>query len=163
MQKNLEGTPQGKAFLGVINAAGGPQALASTIGVSKQVVDNWIYLSKRVSREGALAIEAVFDGVTKEQLRPDVADWDAVTENRDLMAELASTPRGRGLLLVLSRVKNSRKALANLLGLSSPSLVKNWIARGYLPKQHVKPLLGMDEFKGLTAEMIRPDLHELDY
>lgn len=163
MNEKLGATPEGQALLSVILAAGGPQALADEISVSKQVVDNWIYLSGRTSKDGAMAIESVFSGVTKEQLRPDVADWSSVTGFRDLMVELEDTPRGRGLLMVLSRVKNSRRALTSMLGLSSPALVKNWMARGYIPKHHVHRILELPEFEGLTAEMIRPDLHELDY
>ena len=163
MREKLSKTPGGLALLGVIDAAGGPHKLADDIGVKPQTVDNWVYLSERVSREGAIAIERTYEGVTKEQLRPDVTDWDREIRKRDRVAELQKTPRGQGLLLVLERVKFSRKALCTMLGLSTPSLVKNWIDRGYIPKHHVRRLLELPEFDGLTAEMIRPDLHELDY
>lgn len=163
MREKLSATPEGKVLLGVIDAAGGPHKLAEEIGVKPQTVDNWVYLSMRVSREGAIAIEQAFDGVTKESLRPDVTDWDRESRKRDIVAELQKTPRGQGLLMVLERVKFSRKALCTMLGLSTPSLVKNWIDRGYIPKHHVRRLVELPEFAGLTAEMIRPDLHELDY
>lgn len=163
MQEKLSATPEGKALLKVIKAAGGPKELAAELAVSSQVVDNWIYLSGRVSKSGALAIESAFEGVRKEDLRPDVTNWDLAKGSRDLMASLESTPRGQGLLLALSKLNNSRKALAGKLGVSRPSLVNNWMARGYLPKRHVQTLLALPEFEGVTAEMIRPDLHEMDY
>lgn len=163
MHQKLGATPEGRALLGVIDAVGGPGELSKLLGVRRQTIDNWAYISKRVSKEGAIAIESALDGITKEQLRPDIANWDSPMSEKDLLAELAKTARGRGFLLILGRVKSSRKALASILGLSSPHVVQNWIRRGYLPKRHVKPLLAMPEFAGLTAEMVRPDLHEADY
>lgn len=165
MREKLAATPEGQAFLKVIDAAGGAAALASLINVKRQTVDNWIYLSGHPSAQGAIAIEAIIEGVTKEDLRPDVTDWD-VREAKgkgELIDKLSQTGRGEGLLAVLKRVKNSKRALANLLGLSSPHLIQNWIARGYVPKHHVRRILELPEFDGLTAEIIRPDLHELDY
>ncbi len=164
MHDTLSSTEHGKALLGVIEAAGGKQELANALGITLQIVENWVYISKRVSRWGAVQIEEKFEGVTKEQLRPDVADWSAVTGcNGSAFAELKETERGKGLLLVMSRVKNSRKALARMLGLKTSNSVGTWISRGYIPKKQVKAILALPEFSDLTAEMIRPDLHELDY
>lgn len=164
MQEKLGSTPQGRALLKVLNSQGGPSELAKLISVSRQTIDNWIYLSGQVSKAGAIAIESSLHGVTKEELRPDITDWsETKARAADLLSTLQETPRGRGLLAMLERVKYSRKAMATLFGLSSPHLVQTWISRGYLPKHHVQAALLMPEFKGLTAEIIRPDLHALDY
>lgn len=162
MQEKLGKTPEGRELLGLIEAAGSPGQLAEIIGVSRQDVYNWIYLSGRVSRNGALLIESQLD-VRKELLRPDITDWDKPDE-KELTDELAKTECGRGLLLVLERVKNSRRALALLLGMQSGNQVTNWMRRnGRVPRNRVKQILALPDFAGLTAEQIRPDLHEKDY
>lgn len=162
MHEKLGGTPEGRALLGVIEAANGVGGLAEILDVSHQTVTNWVYLLRRVSRQGAIDIERTM-GVNREDLRPDIKDWNAPERNYNLVDSLGDTPRGKGLLMVLERVKNSRKALSAMLGLSSPRIIQKWISHGYVPKRHVKKLLAMPEFEGLTAEMIRPDLHELEY
>lgn len=165
MKEKLGATPQGRVFLAVIDAAGGPSELAKALGLTRQGIDNWIYLSGCPSRQGAIAIEEAFDGITKESLRPDVTDWENYKrrESGELLSSLESTDKGMGLLAVLARVKNSKKALATLLGIKSPRMIQNWIVRGYVPKHQVHRILALPEFEGLTAEIIRPDLHKLDY
>ena len=158
MNDKLGSTPEGKAFLAAIEKAGGKRALANLIGVDLQSIENWTYLSRRVSKHGAVAIEAALDGFKKEDLRPDVKDWSSYKPPRILDEALQSSPRGRGLLLVISKLCGSRKELARRLGCSD-HLINNWMVRGYLPKRHVGALLEMPEFEGVTAEMIRPDLY----
>ena len=165
MHEKLSATPEGKALLKVITAAGGQAALAAAIGVRKQSIYNWVYLSpKGVSKAGAIAIEKAFPIVTKEQLRPDVIDWSmGKNQQPDRLKRLESTACGEGLLLVLERACYSCEALAMMLGLSGAGVIGNWIARGYVPKHNLKAILQNPEFEGITAEMIRPDLHEMDY
>lgn len=165
MQEKLGKTTEGRALLSAINAFDSCKEMADTIGVSRQTIDNWAYIAGRCSKNGAILIAENVEGVTREELRPDVKDWSAVTdaEPRNLLEDLRKTGRGRGLYKVLKRVKFSRKALASLLGIRSAHMVQNWIVRGYLPKQHVMKVVGLPDFEGLTAEIIRPDLHAADY
>lgn len=162
MQEKLGKTPEGRELLSLIESAGGQRELAEIIGVPYEDVRNWVYLSGRVSRNGALLIESQL-GVGKELLRPDITDWDKPSD-KSLHDELEKTECGRGLLLVLSRVKNSRRALALMLGMRSGDQITTWMRRsGRVPRNRVKQILALPDFAGLTAEQIRPDLHEKDY
>ena len=55
-----------------ILSAGGRGALADSLGVSRQVVWNWLHRDKAVPAQHCLSIEAL-TGVSRKLLRPD--DW----------------------------------------------------------------------------------------
>lgn len=56
---------------------GNKAQMASTLGVSRNIVSTW-FAKGRIGRKGAVAAGAIKAiPFTKEQLRPDVKNWDA--------------------------------------------------------------------------------------
>lgn len=161
LDDKLDATEAGRSLKLALEKAGGPKGLRDLLSIPKQTVDNWIYIQSRVSRRGAIAIDALNIGVTKEQLRPDVKDWTAAGMPQKCHAdEAAKTPRGRALLKLLETTNGSAKAFARLIGVRSIAM---WVERGYVPQRHVDRIIALPEFNGLTRADVRPDLHELDY
>lgn len=66
---------QVNSLLKLIEWFGSQKMLAAELGVSKQVVSNWVARGRISSSMADKAQKATSNGVKKEDLRPDVLEW----------------------------------------------------------------------------------------
>lgn len=75
-QKTRWRKQQLKYLIQAIEYFGNRTRMAEALGVHQQTPYQW-YRLKRISVAGALKVHALNIGITREQLRPDIKDWNA--------------------------------------------------------------------------------------
>lgn len=143
----LSKTPQGRSLLDLIALYPTKKDLTQSIGAAESYI--WrCAMNGQISIAGALAVDKL--GVmTKEQLRPDVTDWDTNRPGLPIGGKAKRDGTHQVLLRDLAIHFGSVKSFCRAAGISIRNF-HDWLARGKISKAGMLKLVGMD---GLSSEL----------
>lgn len=139
----LSASPEGSALLNLITLCGTPAELAKRLDVHPQWVRQWIYDGK-MSRQSAPLAAEVF-GMTKEEIRPDVApeEWiKKVVEKKPARVPIARNEDAR-FLVEMAEKYGSVKALCEA-AYCTVGDYHTWKTRGRIPAIKLPTFLALN-------------------
>lgn len=143
----LLSTENGRALLALIDKYPSKADLADALGSSREYISRCLHKGE-ISRSGALLADK--KGLArKEDLRPDVTDWDAVPPGLLIGAKPSRDGVAQVLLKDLAIHHGSVKAFCKAAGVTVATF-HDWLSRGRISASGMLKLVAM---RGLSREL----------
>lgn len=156
MKEEIEKSPQWHALQQLLKAYPTRRALAAELGSSVEYISRCIKMGQ-ISRSGALLADK--KGLArKEDLRPDVADWDAVPPGLLIGAKPVRDGVAQVLLRDLAAHHGSVRKFCQAAGVTVATF-HDWNTRGRISAQGLLKLVAL---RGLSRELRARVKREVD-
>lgn len=149
----LSESDTGQALLALIDShSGSPAELARALGVTGNVMGQWIRQAKASKRGALLAEEKI--GVAKELIRPDVPAhaWTMKMPGPVPGKAFRAKTEDARLLVRLAKKYGSAKAVCEAAGIQG-NQYRNWKSRGRIPSAYIARMVALDSIDKVSLTM----------